>query len=351
MQKYRDFVAQKITTLSKFDEDLGDYFERMMNQNLMLNLDVSALNKCPFTLAYGLFIFLWLVSLISKRKSVMDNHFHAPYRLIIALELAAKAHVNQCRKSDQSPYLNHLIDVMSLLVKFGHDDENLLISAVLHDAIEDTTVNYDQLFLMFGEEVANTVKDLSDDKSLGLQERRLGQLRKAKNGTRNHKLIKLSDAFSNASSIPLNWPIKRAIDSLNHLKQLADVCGEVCPEMHQMLLGKIDSTIDSLDKSKCEISDKIDDYIEQKLVFYCVRNDHFYLSESAADLPLNVAVIQGKFDTYMRSIRSDKLNFYAKPTVFENINSTVSELGIIDFKHSIEVPITSGLMQVVMRYQ
>ncbi|MFT6779541.1 MAG: hypothetical protein ACJAV1_003484 [Paraglaciecola sp.] len=281
----------------------------------------------------------------------MDNHIPKPYRLIMALELAAKAHVGQRRKSDQSPYLNHLIDVMSLLVKFGHDDENLLISAVLHDAIEDTTVNYDQLFLMFGEEVANTVKGLSDDKSLGLQERRLGQLRKAKSGTRNHKLIKLSDAFSNASSMPLNWTIKRAKESLNHLKKLADVCGEVCPEMHQMLLDKIDSALDSLDKIKREISDKIDDYIERKLVFYCVRNDHFYLSESAEDLPVNVAVMQGKFDTYMRSIRSEKLNFYAKPTVFENINSTVNELGFNNFNHPVEVPILSDLMQVVMRYQ
>jgi hypothetical protein len=51
MQKYRDFFAQRITTLSKFDEYLGDYFERIMNQNLMLNLDESALNKCPITLA------------------------------------------------------------------------------------------------------------------------------------------------------------------------------------------------------------------------------------------------------------------------------------------------------------
>lgn len=281
----------------------------------------------------------------------MDNHHPTPYRLIVALELAAKAHVKQRRKSDQSPYLNHLIDVMSLLVKFGHDDENLLISAVLHDAIEDTTVNYDQLYLMFGEEVAVTVKGLTDDKRLSLQERRLEQLKKAKNGTRNHKLIKLSDAISNASSMPLNWPLKRAKESLNHLKNLAGACGDVCPEMYQMLLEKIDSAIDSLDKSKREISDKIDDYIERKLVYYCVRNDHFYLSESADDLPINVAVMQGKFDAYMRSIRFEKLNFYAKPTIFENINSTLSELGFNNFNHPVELPILSGLMQVVMRYQ
>tara|TARA_R110001606_G_scaffold86624_2_gene196095 strand:+ start:3601 stop:4281 length:681 start_codon:yes stop_codon:yes gene_type:complete len=213
---------------------------------------------------WWLFILMGIASPISEERTYMDNQFSVAKRFLVALDLAAKAHAVLRRKSDHSPYLNHLIDVTSLLVKFGHDDEDLLITAVLHDAVEDTTVNYDQLILMFGEEVADSVKGLSDDRRLSLQERRLGQLRKAKNGTRNHKLIKLSDAISNASSMPLNWPLKQAKESLNHLKKLAGACGDVCPEMHQMLLEKLDSAIVLLEKSKHEISDKIDDYIELK---------------------------------------------------------------------------------------
>ena len=106
---------------------------------------------------WWLFILMGIASPISEERTYMDNQF-----------------------SDHSPYLNHLIDVTSLLVKFGHDDEDLLISAVLNDAVEDTTVNYDQLILMFGEEVADSVKGLSDDRRLSLQERRLGQLKKLK---------------------------------------------------------------------------------------------------------------------------------------------------------------------------
>ena len=64
--------------------------------------------------------------------------------------------------------------------------------------------------------------------------------------------------------MPLNWPLKQAKESLNHLKKLAGACGDVCPEMHQMLLEKLDSAIVLLEKSKHEISDKIDDYIELK---------------------------------------------------------------------------------------
>ena len=129
---------------------------------------------------WWLFILMGIASPISEERTYMDNQFSVAKRFLVALDLAAKAHAVLRRKSDHSPYLNHLIDVTSLLVKFGHDDEDLLITAVLHDAVEDTTVNYDQLILMFGEEVADSVKGLSDDRRLSLQERRLGQLKKLK---------------------------------------------------------------------------------------------------------------------------------------------------------------------------
>jgi guanosine-3',5'-bis(diphosphate) 3'-pyrophosphohydrolase len=279
----------------------------------------------------------------------MDNHLPPPFRLIIAIELAAKAHVGQRCKSDQSPYVNHLIDVMSLLIKFGHDNENLLISAVLHDAIENTTVNYDQLFLMFGKEVADTVEGLSNDKSLSMQERRLGQLRKAKNGTKNHKLIKLSDAISNAQSIPLNWSLKRAKKSLRHLKKLSDICVDVCPYMHQMLLKKIDLAMATFEENKREISDKLDEYIEQKRVFYCILTDRFYLCERARDR-LNIAsLMEGKFDAYIRSIRCKKLSFCSESVSLDSINSKVSELGKRSIDQSIEAPNSSGFISIKFR--
>jgi hypothetical protein len=57
MNKFHEFKANGITILSKFDEDLGDYFERIMDQNLMLNLGGSSLNKCPVTLALQIVFF------------------------------------------------------------------------------------------------------------------------------------------------------------------------------------------------------------------------------------------------------------------------------------------------------
>lgn len=49
MQMFRDFVAQGITTLTKLDEDLAAFFERIMSQNLMLNIAGTKLSECHIT--------------------------------------------------------------------------------------------------------------------------------------------------------------------------------------------------------------------------------------------------------------------------------------------------------------
>ncbi|MFT6779540.1 MAG: hypothetical protein ACJAV1_003483 [Paraglaciecola sp.] len=57
MQMFRDFVAQGIATLTKLDEDLAAYFERIMSQNLMLSMSGNKLSECPITLALQIVYF------------------------------------------------------------------------------------------------------------------------------------------------------------------------------------------------------------------------------------------------------------------------------------------------------
>lgn len=57
-----------------------------------------------------------------------------------ALSFAARAHRNQVRKGTGEPYINHLIDVVELLVRVAHvNDAAVLVAAALHDVIEDTS--------------------------------------------------------------------------------------------------------------------------------------------------------------------------------------------------------------------
>jgi (p)ppGpp synthase/HD superfamily hydrolase len=61
-------------------------------------------------------------------------------RLTKALLFAAEAHRNQRRKgAAQEPYLNHLIEVLDLVVQATDGtDTDLLIAAILHDVVEYT---------------------------------------------------------------------------------------------------------------------------------------------------------------------------------------------------------------------
>jgi len=83
-----------------------------------------------------------------------------------ALDYAAKKHVSQRRKGEaREPYINHLAEVAFLLAEAtGGSDGNLVIAGLLHDCIEDQGVTYEELVELFGADVAELVRDVTDDK-------------------------------------------------------------------------------------------------------------------------------------------------------------------------------------------
>ena len=69
--------------------------------------------------------------------------------------------------------LNHLLEVASLVADATHGrDPELVIAALLHDAIEDQEVPSDLIAREFGDRVAALVTEVTDDKSLDKAERK-----------------------------------------------------------------------------------------------------------------------------------------------------------------------------------
>jgi guanosine-3',5'-bis(diphosphate) 3'-pyrophosphohydrolase len=92
--------------------------------------------------------------------------------LLDAVAFASRAHRHQLRKDGQTPYASHVFRVCLILRHvFGIADEHILTAAVLHDTVEDTTTDYDDLNDRFGAEVAGWVGTLSKDKRLPEEER------------------------------------------------------------------------------------------------------------------------------------------------------------------------------------
>jgi len=135
-----------------------------------------------------------------------------------ALDYAARKHVSQRRKGvAQEPYINHLAEVAHLLaVATGGSDTNLIIAGLLHDCIEDQGVTYAELVALFGADVADLVRDVTDDKTLLKAERKRLQVAHAPHKSDRAKMLKIADKTSNlralAVSPPKGWDEQRIRD-------------------------------------------------------------------------------------------------------------------------------------------
>lgn len=115
-----------------------------------------------------------------------------------AVGAAARGHAGQLRKDGRTPYAAHPMRVcLALRHLFGVDDPSTLAAAVLHDMLEDTTLDHDDLVAEFGAEVASWVALLSKDKRLPEEERESEYRRALETAPWQVKVIKLADMYDN----------------------------------------------------------------------------------------------------------------------------------------------------------
>jgi guanosine-3',5'-bis(diphosphate) 3'-pyrophosphohydrolase len=164
---------------------------------------------------------------------------NASKRLSKALLIAARAHSKQIRKSDDSPYIGHLIEVINLLTNVGNvSDEDIVLGGILHDILEDTKVTRSELLNNFGSRVANIVSTLTDDKTLPLSARRQLVIKKLNSAPRSVKTIKLADLCSNSSALPKDWAKKRLTEYFLWIDQVALACRDANEALYQEYLTR-----------------------------------------------------------------------------------------------------------------
>ena len=141
-----------------------------------------------------------------------------------AADMAARWHVNQRRKGIAAePYINHLLEAASLVTEAtGGADPNVVIAALLHDAIEDQGITLEAIANEFGQHVADIVLEVTDEKSMPKAERKRLQVTHAPHKSREAKLIKLADKTSNlrtiATSPAANWSVERRLEYVDWAK-------------------------------------------------------------------------------------------------------------------------------------
>jgi len=136
-------------------------------------------------------------------------------QFVTALTFSAGKHRDQRRKDvEASPYINHPIALVDVLVNEGGIlNWDVLCAALLHDTIEDTQTTAEELTNAFGKNVSSIVLEVTDDKALPKEERKLQQIAHAPHSSHEAKLVKLSDKICNLRDIlaspPSGWDVKR----------------------------------------------------------------------------------------------------------------------------------------------
>lgn len=156
-----------------------------------------------------------------KRPSVESQLFEA-------LAFAAHKHRKQRRKDvEASPYINHPIALARTLAVEGRVvDTETLIAAVLHDTVEDTDTTFEEIRSMFGAKVADTVREVTDDRRLDKPERKRLQIEHAPHMSKRAALVKLADKTSNLRDVvanpPRGWPLARRREYFDWAKAVVD---------------------------------------------------------------------------------------------------------------------------------
>lgn len=124
------------------------------------------------------------------------------YRLEQAIRAAAVLHKDQIRRGRAPlPYIAHL-SAVAWLVSDYTDNEDVIISAWLHDTLEDTDYSVSELEEDFGENVRKLVETISepkekDGKKLNWKERKSQYLEQLKKGQEGALIISAADKIHN----------------------------------------------------------------------------------------------------------------------------------------------------------
>ncbi len=150
-----------------------------------------------------------------------------------ALRLSEEAHSNQLRKSGD-PFITHPLEVAKILTSIKLDADSI-VAGLLHDTLEDTSLNIDEIYKNFGNQIVELVDGLTkiNKYSLKVNNQKFGENYKklilATTKDLRVILVKLADRLHNMRTIQFikdeNKKTKIALETLEVFAPLAQRLG------------------------------------------------------------------------------------------------------------------------------
>ena len=170
-----------------------------------------------------------------------------------AREFATVAHQSQTCKYSGRPYIEHPIAVARMVARFDHD-EDMIIAALLHDTVEDTSVTIREIECVFGAGVMAFVSDLTDV-SRPADGNRVARKQK--------DLLHTAAAQPRAKTVKLMDLVHNSVSIVRHDRCFAAVFSE---EMAKML----DVLQDASDPNAWELAQRV--YVRARFRMHATRN-------------------------------------------------------------------------------
>jgi (p)ppGpp synthase/HD superfamily hydrolase len=171
-------------------------------------------------------------------------------KVIQAYNFAKKAHHGQFRKYISIEYFVHSKAVARFVEQISKK-EDLVITALLHDVIEDTEYGFTDIKDLFGKTVANYVLELTNDKTkikkLGKKEYMANKCYKMTNEV---LIVKLADRLHNVffleeDKVPIEY-VEKCWNNTHYVLERIKTRNDLLVE-HKVLIKKIEAVLEFLE--------------------------------------------------------------------------------------------------------
>lgn len=158
---------------------------------------------------------------------------------------AALCHGDQKYPGQNLPYLLHLSQVFMEVIA-AHTQQNDFdlelagTCALLHDTLEDTAAEYDDLATSFGAEVADGVLALSKNKELEKNEQMDDSLERILKQPKEVAIVKMADRSANLQAPPTYWTHEKRTSYCEEAKKISKKLGYSNSYMSERLDKRID---------------------------------------------------------------------------------------------------------------
>jgi len=163
-----------------------------------------------------------------------------------AMKFAGEKHSEQKVPDTNANYLLHISNVaMEVLLAYQANDnfdlDFAVQAAILHDTIEDTTADFDEIRNEFDESIALAVQALTKNESLPTKaERMKDSLARINALQKEVGLVKIADRITNLQTPPKHWSKEKIINYWEEARLIATALRGKNEYLHHRLSQKID---------------------------------------------------------------------------------------------------------------